>query len=252
MELATVIGFYLHGASLQSPNLDEFFLRSNAQAALEPLFGHFEYLRGQAPTAGIAVSLSAIYCYWRVEIELQQHQAQLSRWRGAQVRGYLLDIVDRWRQGGLQDESLQEEIGQLLGTMSREITRRLRECSPYISLMHEYPEYPEYLGRFAELVWAPRIWCFFVSLRLRHDGDFSEALWDKGFRFVAVDLDPLRDPPALATWRREVAAAGLVPALAGGSSGGGGGAVAANSFAADSDDAQARKLVAQLLAAEGR
>ena len=139
MELATVIGFYLHGATLQSHSLAEFVLRSHAQAAVEPLFGHIEHLRGQAPTAGIAASLSAIYCYWRVEIELQQHQAQLNRWRGVQVRGYLLDILNRWRQGGVQDESLQNEIGQVLNTMSREITVRLRECSPYNSYIHEYP-----------------------------------------------------------------------------------------------------------------
>jgi hypothetical protein len=39
-----------------------------------------------------------------------------------------------------------------------------------------------------DVVWAPRIWCFFVMLCLRHNEDFSRALWDKGFRFVMLCL----------------------------------------------------------------
>ena len=39
--------------------------------------------------------LAAIYCYWRVEAELRNEAFQhlLARWQGAEIRGYLLDIL---------------------------------------------------------------------------------------------------------------------------------------------------------------
>ena len=85
-------------------------------------------------------------------------------------------------------------------------------------------------GSFAVFIRAPRIWCFFTMLRLRHDADFSEAMWDKGFRLVACDLDP--------TARAAAAAAGGA---------GGGGQAAANPFAQESPEE-----LAKLVAEEGR
>ena len=89
-------------------------------------------------------------------------------------------------------------------------------------------------GSFAVFIRAPRIWCFFTMLRLRHDADFSEAMWDKGFRLVACDLDP--------TARAAAAAAGGA---------GGGGQAAANPFAQESPEELVAK-VAKLVAEEGR
>ena len=80
-------------------------------------------------------------------------------------------------------------------------------------------------------MWAPRIWCFFVMLRLRHDEDFSRALWDKGFRFVACDLDPAAaaaEEKASLTEESELRSSGVFADGAGGGGGGeggGGGAV---------------------------
>jgi hypothetical protein len=99
------------------------------------------------------------------------------------------------------------------------------------------------------VVRAPRIWCFFLVLRLRHDADFSRALWDKGFRFVAAHLDPLGVAPR---GRDEwvTAATGLLSGTSpGGGAGPGGGGQAANPF---DDSRDPEKLVAQLLAAEGK
>ena len=61
-------------------------------------------------------------------------------------------------------------------------------------------------------------------LRLRHDEDFSRALWDTGFRFVACDLDCNTDPAAAAAetsaWTSQLRSAGV---LADGAGAGGGG-----------------------------
>ena len=106
-------------------------------------------------------------------------------------------------------------------------------------------------GSFAEVVWAPRIWCFFVMLRLRHDEDFSRALWDKGFRFVACDLDPAAPPPENASRTEQGRSAGvLADGTGGGGGGGGGGVVAASPFAEDANSPE--MLVARLLKEEGR
>jgi hypothetical protein len=110
-------------------------------------------------------------------------------------------------------------------------------------------------GSFAEVVWAPRIWCFFVMLRLRHDEDFSRTLWDTGVRFVGCDLDPTAAAPEKESWTQQVLSAGvLADGVDGGGDGGGGGGgvagVAANPFAEDPNSPE--MLVARLLKAEGR
>ena len=172
VELACVIGFYFHSRSLQSENIDAFFHTANAQAALNPLLGHVESLAEQPASAGVAASLAAIYCYWRIECELAAHpftEAQLSRWQSADIRGRLMEILDTWRQPGAHDESQKSAIRLLLEQMTREINLRLRACGPYITWLREDT------GSFAEMAWAPRIWSFFLLLRLRHDGDFSAA-----------------------------------------------------------------------------
>ena len=112
-------------------------------------------------------------------------------------------------------------------------------------------------------MWAPRIWCFFVMLRLRHDEDFSRALWDKGFRFVACDLNPAAAAVEKASLTEEPAlrSSAVLADGAGGGGGGeggggglsrseGGGVVAANPFAEDTHSPE--MLVARLLKEEGR
>jgi hypothetical protein len=115
-----------------------------------------------------------------------------------------------------------------------------------------------------QVVWAPRILCFFVMLRLRHDEDFSRALWDKGFRFVACDLDPAAaaaEEKASLTEEPELRSSGVLADGAGGGGGGeggggglsrseGGGVVASNPFAEDTNSPE--MLVARLLKEEGR
>ena len=111
-------------------------------------------------------------------------------------------------------------------------------------------------GSFAEVVWAPRIWCFFVMLRLRHDEDFSRTLWDKGVRFVCCDLDPAAAAPEKESWTQLVLSAGVLADGAGGGFGGAAGGVggvagvAANPFTEDPNSPE--MLVARLLKAEGR
>ena len=88
-------------------------------------------------------------------------------------------------------------------------------------------------------------------LRLRHDEDFSRALWDKGFRFVACDLDPSAPAPENASRTQQGRSAGvLADGTVGGGGGGGGGVVAANPFAEDANSPE--MLVARLLKEEGR
>jgi hypothetical protein len=92
-------------------------------------------------------------------------------------------------------------------------------------------------------------------LLLRHDEDFLLTLCEKGFRFVAYDLDPTAAAaPEKEAWTQQVLSAGVLPDGAGGVGGGGGGGggvagVAANPFAEDPHSPE--MLVARLLKAEG-
>ena len=162
--------------------------------------------------------------------------------QGADIQGRLLQILGQLQQGA-DPALLQPELVELFAQMHREIRLRLRECSDALRF------YCSNTGSFAQVVRAPRIWCFFLVLRLRHDADFSRALWDKGFRFVGALLDPLRVAPRdRDEWI--TAATGLLSGTSPeGGAGKGGGGQAANPF----DDSRApEKLVAQLLAAEGK
>jgi hypothetical protein len=249
--LAQVIGAYLQRGEVSSPVLDSFHQALRAPDQADPL-AYFQELQAlqalQAPALMRVVtpSLGAIYCYWRIERELLNtlYSQQLARWQGADIRGRLVDILRQLQQGVLADPALLEhDLVQFFEVVDREIRLRLRECG------HALRYYCCNTGSFAQVVRAPRIWCFFLVLRLRHDADFSRALWDKGFRFVAAHLDPLRVAP-LDRDEWISSATGLLSGTSpGGGAGQGGGGQAANPF---DDSRDAEMLVAQLLAAEGK
>jgi hypothetical protein len=246
--LAQVIGAYLQRGEVSSPVLDSFHQALRAPDQADPL-AYFQELQAlQAPVLMRVVtpSLGAIYCYWRIERELLHpfYSQQLARWQGADIRGRLVDILRQLQQGVLADPALLEhDLVQFFEVVDREIRLRLRECSEALRY------YCCNTGSFAQVVRAPRIWCFFLVLRLRHDADFSRALWDKGFRFVAAHLDPLLVAP-LDRDEWITAATGLLSGTSPeGGAGKGGGGQAANPFDDSRDPA---KLVAQLLAAEGK
>ena len=181
VELANVVGAFLHTRTLRSDVLDRFYLAT--QQTSDALFDSFQYLAGMSISPAVNATISAIYCYWRFESELlhPDFQRQLSLWRGDEIRGGLLEIISKWKQGA--DETSQKEaLADIFEKMGREIRERLQECPDSIRRIVIKT------GSFANFVWAPRVWVFFVMLRLRHDEDFSRALWNKGFRLVAADL----------------------------------------------------------------
>jgi len=164
----------------------------------------------------------------------------------------LLEILTELQQGVPEDQICTGLQG-LYDMMNRKVRGPLKELHANFGKVHASRRFNT--GSFAEVVWAPRIWCFFVMLRLRHDEDFSRALWDKGFRFVACDLDPAAPAPEIES-RTEVRSAGVLAGSTGGGGGGGGGGivaatvVAANPFAEDANSPG--MLVARLLKEEGR
>ena len=248
--LAQVIGDYLHRGEVSSTVLNSFNhdLRYPDPAGPLAYFQQLQALQAPALTAAftpvVTASLGAIYCYWRIERELIHtfYSQQLARWQGADIRGHLVDILCQLQQGA-DPAHLEQELKAFFAVTDREIRLRLRECSK------ELQYYCSNTGSFSQVVRAPRIWCFFLVLRLRHDADFSRALWDKGFRFVGALLDPLRVAPRdRDEWI--TAATGLLSGTSPeGGAGKGGGGQAANPF---DDSRDPEMLVAQLLAAEGK
>ena len=103
VELANVVGAFLHPRILRSDVLDRFY--SATQQTSDALFESYaDVLHCPAAGAGIcAVNaiISAIYCYWRFESELlhPDFQRQLSLWRGDEIRGGLLEIARKWKAG---------------------------------------------------------------------------------------------------------------------------------------------------------
>jgi hypothetical protein len=246
--LAQAIGAYLHRGEVKSPVLDLFDqdLRYHSAGPLA-YFQQLQALQAPALMPVVKASLGAIYCYWRIERELLHvsYSDQLTRWQGDEIRGRLVDILRQLHQDA-DPAHLEQELKAFFAVIDLEIRRRLRKCSDILRY------YCSNTGSFAQVVRAPRIWCFFLVLRLRHDADFSRALWDKGFRFVGVLLDPLRVAPrGRDDWITD--ATGLLSGTSpGGEAGQGGGGQAFNPFIDTPDETTEMKLVAQLLAAEGK
>ena len=185
--LAQVIGAYLHRGAVSSnvlgplgpalpgapaPNSFHQALRAPDPAGPLP---YFQQLQAAALTAALTPvvtgCLGAIYCYWRIENELLHtfYSTQLARWQGADIQGLLLQILGQWQQG-VDPAVLQQKLVNFFAKIDREIRLRLKECSDTLRY------FCSNTGSFAQVVWAPRIWCFFLVLRLRHDADFSRAL----------------------------------------------------------------------------
>jgi hypothetical protein len=246
--LAQAIGAYLHRGEVKSRVLDLFDQDLRYPAGLLAYFQQVQALQVPALMPVVTASLGAIYCYWRIERELLYHTFYsdlLTRWQGDEICGRLVDIL-RQLQLGADPAHLEQELKAFFAVIDREIRLRLRECSDKLRF------YCSNTGSFAQVVRAPRIWCFFLVLRLRHDADFSRALWDKGFRFVGALLDPLRVAPrGRDDWITD--ATGLLSGTnPGGGAGQGKGGQAFNPFIDTPDETTEMKLVAQLLAAEGK
>ena len=169
--LAQVIGGYLHAGELQSGELRivlaSFYQALEAPDPAGPL-PYFEQLLRAPATPAVTASLTAIYSYWRIEHELlhDSYAPQLAVWQGDNIRGRLLRILGQLQQGA--DPASQEQgLIRFFAEADREILLRLRECGDALRY------YCSNTGSFAQVVWAPRIWCFFLVLRLRHDEDFA-------------------------------------------------------------------------------
>jgi hypothetical protein len=247
VEFAQIIGGYVHSNILQSPTLREFF--GALQQSSDALSEQFQRLLTVQRSAAVARVISAIYVFWRIEQELlhPMYAEQLASWSTLKVP--LLEILTELQQGDRHEDDICTDLQGLFQSMDRQVRLGLQ------GLHAMYSSRRFNTGSFAEVLWAPRTWCFLVMLRLRHDEDFSRALWDKGFRLVACDLDPTAAAPEKEAWTKQVLAAGVLPDGAGGVGGSGGvgggvAGVAANTFAGDPNSPE--MLLAWMLKAEGR
>ena len=102
VELANVVGAFLHPRTLRSDVLDRFY--SATQQTSDALFDSLADLLFDSMSPAVNIIISAIYCYWRFERELLHpgFQRQLSLWQGDEIRGGLLEIARKWndRRGG--------------------------------------------------------------------------------------------------------------------------------------------------------
>ena len=99
VELANVVGAFLHARTLRSDVLDRFY--SATQQTSDALFESLADVFFDSISPAVNAIISAIYCYWRFESELlhPDFQRQLSLWRGDEIRGGLLEIARKWKAG---------------------------------------------------------------------------------------------------------------------------------------------------------
>ena len=246
-ELARMVGRYMR-SGLRSQKWDEFFLAASDFDKLGPLSGPYRHVADQVEyKAGACAFAATVYCYWHVERLLLDHKELLHNWKGV-TRGKLVKIFDEMDLDN--DEACKEKLVGFLSHMDEVIDRQLKQA---VTAIREkcLPG-----GSFTNVVVAPRVWAFFAMLRLRHDADFSRALWNRGYRFVACDLDPQAQGAReeREAWIAEVRAAGVL--AADGASGGQGGAMAAEQGQAANPflhaSTEAERLVCKLMAAEGQ
>jgi hypothetical protein len=130
VELARVIGEYVIAGGLQSRVWDEFFDATHGHGRL---YEHFRALRERPCSAATAISMSAIYIYWRVERELLCSSSLwrlLNRWQGDDIRGRLENISEALRQGSKGEEAVKQDLKAFFEQVHREIHRRLRDAIP--------------------------------------------------------------------------------------------------------------------------
>ena len=99
VELANVVGVFLHARTLRSDVLDRFY--SATQQTSDALFESLADVFFDSISPAVNAIISAIYCYWRFESELlhPDFQRQLSLWRVDEIRGGLLEIARKWKAG---------------------------------------------------------------------------------------------------------------------------------------------------------
>ena len=240
-QLARMVGKYMR-SGLRSRNWDAFFLAAQ-KGELGPLCEPYRGVAGLPEyNAGACAFAATVYCYWHVERLLLDHKELLDNWKGV-TRGKLVKIFNQMDLGN--DEACEEMLVDFLFHMDRVIDSQLAQA---VAAIREkcLPG-----GSFTNVVVAPRVWAFFAMLRLRHDADFSCALWKKGYRFVACDLDPQGVHADKEAWIAKVREAGVLPATG---ASGQGSVMAAGQAAnpwADATPAE-ELLLCKLMAAEGQ
>ena len=133
LHLAQFIGGYLHSNILQSPTLNIFFgaLPQSADALSE----HFQRLLTVPRSAAVAGSMSAIYCFWRIQKELlhPMYAEQLASWYS--VKEALLEILTELQQGAPEDE-ICSGIQGLYDMMNRKVRGLLKELHDNFGKVH--------------------------------------------------------------------------------------------------------------------
>ena len=146
LHLAQFIGGYLHSNILQSPTLNIFFgaLPQSADALSE----HFQRLLTVPRSAAVAGSMSAIYCFWRIQQELlhPMYTAQLASWYS--VKEALLEILTELQQGAPEDQ-ICTDLQELFGTMNRKVRLGLQDL--YVNFAREHASRRFNTGSFAEV-----------------------------------------------------------------------------------------------------
>ena len=120
VELANVVGAFLHPRVLRSDVLDRFY--SATQQTSDALFDSLADLLFDSVSPAVNTIISAIYCYWRFESELlhPDFQRQLSLWRGDEIRGGLLEIARKWKAGA-DEMSTKKAIASVFEKMTVQI-----------------------------------------------------------------------------------------------------------------------------------
>jgi hypothetical protein len=133
VQLAQVIGGYLHSNILQSPKLHEFFgALGQSSDALSEQFQRLLTLPRSAAVVGV---MSAIYCFWRIQQELlhPMYAKQIASWYS--VKETLLDILTALQQGAHEDQICSDLQG-LYDMMNRKFRLGLKDLHAKFAEVH--------------------------------------------------------------------------------------------------------------------
>ena len=135
MQLAQIIGGYLHSKILQSPTLREFF--GALPQSSDALSQQFQRLPTLPRSAAVAGSMSAIYCFWRIRQELlhPMYAAQLASWYSVQES--LLEILTELQQGAPEDQICSGLQG-LFDMMNRKVRLGLKDLHANFGKVHAW------------------------------------------------------------------------------------------------------------------
>jgi hypothetical protein len=134
VQLAQTIGGYLHSNILQSPTLHEFSgaLRQSSDALSE----QFQLLLTMPRSAAVVGSMSAIYCFWRIQQELlhMMYAEQLASWYSVQET--LLDILTELQQGDRPEDQICSDLQGLYDMMNRKVRLGLKDLHANFAQIH--------------------------------------------------------------------------------------------------------------------